>query len=196
MNLMNLMKKTWPLIVLCMLLSACSAHSPIDSAAPLDEPLVKMADERTSGVIFTYNGKDYDLQERSPSVNALMAETTVGSVIVVEGHIGPKHGYYGVFDTKTEMFVKDIEGANLTWREDDIFTAAYSVWSEIYGYDGTLLADLDLSESEYISGLSWKDSRHLSVEIRSADSEAQDTWEIAVGDELAPAEEIQENSEP
>lgn len=43
--------------------------------------------EPASGMIFTYNGKDYDLQERNPMVNSLMAETPVGGVIVVEGHI-------------------------------------------------------------------------------------------------------------
>ena len=55
----------------------------------------------------------------------------------------PDVGYYGIFDTETETFLKDIEGANLTWRDDDISTAAYSIWSEIYGYDGNLqLANL------------------------------------------------------
>ncbi len=56
-------------------------------------------------------------------------------------------------------------------RDDDISTAAYNLWSEIYDYDGNLLADLDLSESAYISGLSWKDSHHLTAEISSIESE-------------------------
>lgn len=113
-------------------------------------------------------------------VNSLMAETPVGGVIVVEGHIGPDAGYYGIFDTETEAFVKDIEGANLTWRDDDISTAVYNLQSEIYGYDGKLLKKLDLTESEYISGLTWKDSQRLTVEISSINSEAPETLEIAV----------------
>lgn len=177
---MNFIKKTWLLIGLCLLLTACGADSPTAPADPPEEPPVETTGEPASGVIFTYNGKDYDLQERNPMVNSLMAETPVGGVIVVEGHIGPDAGYYGIFDTETEAFVKDIEGANLSWRDDDISTAAYSIWSEIYGYDGNLLKKLDLSESEYISGLTWKDSQRLTVEISSINSEEPETLEIAV----------------
>ncbi len=177
---MNFLKKIWLPIVCGMLLFACGTSSPIESAAPPKELLAETTDGLTPDVIFTYNGKDYDLQERNQEVNALMAVTPVGSVVVVEGHIGPHNGYYGIFDTETEMFIKDIEGANLTWQDDDIFTAAYNVWSEIYGYDGSLLVDLDLSESEYISGLSWKDNQHLLVEINSINSEASGIREIAI----------------
>ena len=185
---MNFIKKTWILIALCLLLTACGADAPAVPADPPEEPLVETAGEPAPGVIFTYNGKDYDLQERNPIVNALTAETPVGSVIVVEGHIGPDPGYYGIFDTETETFVKDIEGANLTWRDDDITTAAYNLWSEIYNYDGDLLADLDLSESEYICGLTWKDSQHLTAEISSINSESPEALEITVGEEPALSE--------
>lgn len=181
---MNFIKKTWLLIFLCLLLTACGADSPT-AADPPEEPSVETTENPASGVIFTYNGKDYDLQERNPMVNSLSAETPVGSAIVVEGHIGPNAGYYGIFDTETETFVKDIEGANLTWRDDDITTAAYNLWCEIYNYDGGQLADLDLSESEYICGLTWKDDQHLTVEIRSINSETPETLEITVG-ERAP----------
>lgn len=177
---MNFIKKTWLLFALCLLLTACGADSPTAPADPPEEPPVETTGKSASGVIFTYNGKDYDLQERNPMVNSLMAETPVGSAIVVEGHIGPNAGYYGIFDTGTEAFVKDIEGANLTWRDDDISTAVYNLQSEIYGYDGNLLKKLDLTESEYISGLTWKDSQHLTVEISSINSEAPETLEIAV----------------
>lgn len=182
---MNFIRKTWLIMILCLLLTACGADSPTAPTDPPEEPPVETTGEPASGVIFTYNGKDYDLQERDPMINSIMAETPVGSIIVVEGHIGPDAGYYGIFDTETEAFVKDIEGANLSWRDDDISTAAYSIWSEIYGYDGNLLKKLDLSESEYISGLTWKDSQHLTVEISSINSEAPETLEIAV-DEGAP----------
>ena len=179
---MNFIKKTWILIVLCLLLTACGADSSTAPVDPPENPPVETANEPVPGVIFTYNRKNYDLQERNPIVNALTAETPVGSVIVVEGHIGPDAGYYGIFDTETETFVKDIEGANLTWRDDDITTAAYNLWSEIYNYDGDLLADLDLSESEYICGLTWKDSQHLTAEIRSINSETPEALEVIVGE--------------
>ena len=89
--------------------------------------------------------------------------------------------------------MKDIEGANLSWRDDDISTAAYSIWSEIYGYDGNLLKKLDLTESEHISGLTWKDSQRLTVEISSINSEEPETLEIAV-DEGESQSQRPENS--
>mgnify|MGYP001040335976 FL=1 len=184
---MNLIKRSCLLTVLCLLLTACGADSPTAPADPPESPPEEIAGEPVSGVIFTYNGKDYDLQERNPMVNALMAETPVGGTIVVEGHIVPNVAYYGIFDTETETFIKDIEGANLTWRDDDISTAAYSLWSEIYDYDGGLLKKLDLSDSEYISGLTWKDSQHLTVEISSINSESPEALEITVGEEPALA---------
>lgn len=179
---MNFIKKTWLLIVLCLLLTACGADAPAVPADPLEKPPVETTGEPASGVIFTYNGKDYDLQERNPMVNSLITEIPVGSIIVVEGHISPNVGYYGIFDTEAETFVKDIEGTNLTWRDNDISTTVYSLWSEIYDYDGGLLKKLDLSESEYVSGLTWKDSQHLMVEISSINSEEPETLEIAVGE--------------
>lgn len=185
---MNFIKKTWILIALCLFLTSCGADAPAVPAGPPEEPLVETAGEHVSGVIFTYNDKDYDLQERNSMVNALMAETPVGGTIVVEGHIVPNVAYYGIFDTETETFIKDIEGANLTWRDDDISTAAYSLWSEIYDYDGGLLKELDLSDSEYVSGLTWKDSQHLTVEISSINSESPEALEITVGEEPALSE--------
>ena len=111
---MNFIKKTWLIMILCLLLTACGTDSSTAPADPPEEAPVETTGKPASGVIFTYNGKDYDLQERNPMVNSLMVETPVGGVIVVEGHIGPDVGYYGIFDTETEAFVKDIEGANLT----------------------------------------------------------------------------------
>ena len=161
-------------------------NSPWASAAPPEEttdpPPTALPDEPLEGVIFTYQGKEYDLREREAGVNSLMGETQVGTFLVVEGHINPNIAYYGIFDTESETFVKDILGTHLTWREDDITTAAYDVWSDscIYGYDGQLLAQLDLAESEYVYSLSWTDSRHLSVNITSATSDELTALDLEV----------------
>ena len=171
------MKKLWFLFALCLLLTACGAASsektPEEPAGALPAEVPETSD---SGVIFTYNGKNYDLQEREPG------ETQAGTFLVVEGHINPKIAYYGIFDTEAEAFVKDILGTHLTWREDDITTAAYDVWSDscIYGYDGQLLAQLDLAESQYVYSLNWTDSRHLSVDITSDTSDELTTLDLEV----------------
>ena len=56
------------------------------------------------------------------------------------------------------------------------------MWSDscIYGYDGQLLAQLDLAESEYVYSLSWTDSRHLSVNITSATSDELTALDLEV----------------
>lgn len=187
------MKKAFPIFVSVFLVLFCASCRTAGTKNQ-KEPSSEITDAPISGVVFSYNGKDYDLQEREPMVNSLMGETPVGSFIIVEGHIGPDNAYYGVFDTETKAFVKDIQGSNLTWRDDDISTAAYNLWSEIYDYDGNLLADLDLSESAYISGLSWKDSHHLTAEISSVESEEPNILEITVGGKSTP-EKIQLNGE-
>lgn len=157
------MKKLLFLLLFCLLLCACSGK-PVPPASDAPE---RMAEEISAGVVFSYNGKEYDLREREINVNALTGATQVGNFLVAEGHINPKNAYYGIFDTEKEAFVKDIIGTNLTWRDDDISTAVYSFWSEIYDYDGNLLGNLELADDEYICGLAWTDSRSLSVEIYS-----------------------------
>lgn len=166
------MKKLCILSVLCLILTACGGKPPASAEEPVDAPPAETLPE-SGGVIFSYGGKDCDLQKREPNVNALMGETQVGTSLVVEGHISPQIAYYGIFDTETETFVKDILGTNLTWRDDDITTAVYDVWSDscIYGYDSQLLARLDLEESQYVYGLTWTDSSHLSVEIADSNSD-------------------------
>lgn len=129
------------------------------------EPPESVPEEDPGGIWFTYNGKNYDLREREENVNALMGETPAGEMLVVEGHINPNTAYYGIFDTKTKAFVKDILGANLTWRDDDITTAVYTFHSGVYDYGGTLLEDLALEEGEFVYALSWLDDGRLSVEI-------------------------------
>lgn len=147
-------------------LPQCAAEAylwPSDALPVLSEPFGVI----TAGTSFTYNDKEYNLQERESSVNALMSKTQVGNILVVEGHISPNAAYYGIFDTDTETFVKDIIGANFTWRDNDITTAVYNFGSQIYNYESSLLSDLELGEYEYIDNLVWTDRRHLSAEICS-----------------------------
>ena len=76
---MNFIKKTWLIMILCLLLTACGADSPTTPTDPPEEPSVETTGEPASGVIFTYNGKDYDLQKRNPMINSLMTEIPVDS---------------------------------------------------------------------------------------------------------------------
>lgn len=46
---MNFIKKTWILIALCLLLTACGADAPAVPADPPEEPLVETAGEPAAG---------------------------------------------------------------------------------------------------------------------------------------------------
>lgn len=127
--------------------------------------------------IFTYHGVDYDLADRNQSINALMGQYPVGKYIVVEGHTGPKNLIYCVFDTEAEQFIKDFAGTNLIWRGDDLTTAVYSLWSEIYDYEGRYLASVELPEDGgYIRELAFSEGgTELIVTILAASGDEVET---------------------
>lgn len=136
-------------ICICAVVAVCFLTAPKKEAAL---PLAEQASlsggdgEPVFSSIFTYHGVDYDLAERNQSINALTGQYPVGKYIVVEGHAGPKNLIYCVFDTEAEQFVKDFTGTNLVWRGDDLTTAVYSYWSEVYNYEGRRLGSVELPE--------------------------------------------------
>ncbi len=130
----------------------------IYTLVPEDDASVLPVGGTDGATIFNYNGIDYDMKERNQAINALAGHYPVGKYIIVKGHAGPKNCVYSVFDIESEQFVKDITGTNLIWRNDDITTAVYSFWSEIYDYEGKCLASVDLpDESSYIKELAFSD---------------------------------------
>ncbi|WP_369281774.1 hypothetical protein [Oscillibacter sp. GMB15532] len=134
--------------------------------------------------VFTYHGVDYDLAERNQSINALMGQYPVGKYIVVEGHTGPENFIYCVFDTQAEQFVKDFAGTNLIWRGDDLTTAVYSFWSEIYDYEGRSIGSVELPEDgSFIRKLAFsEDGAELIVTIlTSGGDEVETTIDIGGG---------------
>lgn len=119
--------------------------------------------------VFTYGGRTYDLSERNGSITTITNCTLVGQYLVFEGHTGQENNVYCIFDTDAESFKPDLAGANLIFRGDDLSTGVYSFRSDVYAYDGTLLASCDLKEEEFICGLAY--SRDFSQVIVSiADS--------------------------
>ena len=107
--------------------------------------------------VFTYAGQAYDLAERNENINAITGWTQVGQYLVLEGHTGPENSIYCIFDTRSGSFGPDLTGANLIFRGDDIATGVYAFWSDVYAYDGTLLASCELEEGEYICELRYSE---------------------------------------
>ena len=118
-------------------------------------------------------GQNQDLQQdqfQNTTDNTHQSAIPVGEKIVVECHVGPKNGVYCIFDTASESFETDILGHHLIWHSDDITTAVYAFWSDVYAYDGSVLKTYELTENEYIVDLAFSDDHtKLNVTIRGAD---------------------------
>ena len=136
-------------------------HAPVQESVPEPEPspAAEFAPYSVDGPVFTYDGTAYDLQEISPLIDTTLSCRTAGNYIVLEGHVNPRNSVYCIFDTDTRAFVRDIAGANLTWYDDDITTAVYNFWSEIYDYDDNLIATADTGENGFIRSLTFSEDR-------------------------------------
>ena|GEM_PF-948069 len=106
------------------------------------------------GLKFKINGWEYDLEERGTAANAITDMKQVGDWIVVDAHVGPHAGIYYLYNIYSGEIEGEIEGANLTWVGDDITTAVYSAYDEVFDFkqnvigfteDGDEVYDLTLS---------------------------------------------------
>lgn len=99
--------------------------------------------------------KSWDFAEQYPSLKGFEDIGTAGNYFVAFGSLGEKNGLYVVFNFVAGTLLKTFPGNNLIWQGDDLSTALYSYWSDIYALNGTKLAALDLASGEEISGLAF-----------------------------------------
>lgn len=99
--------------------------------------------------------KSWDFAEQYPSLKGFEDIGTAGNYFVAFGSLGEKNDLYVVFNFVAGTLLKTFPGNNLIWQGDDLFTAVYSYWSDIYALNGTKLAALELASGEEISGLAF-----------------------------------------
>ena len=160
------MKKTVCLLLVSLMLfvSGCAAEEkelriepqPVEGR-PLQTEYVFPAEYSFEGTVFWYGGRSYDLAARTEGITGILSAVPAGETIVLECHAGPKNGIYCIFDTVDQTFEKEIAGNHLTWHSDDVTTAVYAFWSDIYTYDGTLVKSYPLAENEFIRSLRFSD---------------------------------------
>ncbi|MCR5799936.1 MAG: hypothetical protein K6G69_07665 [Lachnospiraceae bacterium] len=107
------------------------------------------------GLNFRYNGSVYDISYQDCGANAITDCTQVGNRIVVEGHINPHNSAYLIFNTDLGDFEKVIYGTNFIWKDNDISTAVYAQYNQIYNYKGNLIG---IVSGEEITELSFEDN--------------------------------------
>ena len=99
--------------------------------------------------------KSWDFAEQYPSLKGFEDIGTAGNYFVAFGRLGEKNDLYVVFNFVAGTLLKTFPGNNLIWQGDDLSTAVYSYWSDIYALNGTKLAALELTSGEEISGLAF-----------------------------------------
>ena len=99
--------------------------------------------------------KSWDFAEQYPSLKGFEDIGTAGNYFVAFGSLGEKNDLYVVFNFVAGTLLKTFPGNNLIWQGDDLSTAVYSYWSDVYALNGTKLAALDLASGEEISGLAF-----------------------------------------
>ena len=99
--------------------------------------------------------KSWDFAEQYPSLKGFEDIGTAGNYFVAFGSLGEKNDLYVVFNFVAGTLLRTFPGNNLIWQGDDLSTAVYSYWSDIYALNGTKLAALELTSGEEISGLAF-----------------------------------------
>ena len=103
----------------------------------------------------SFGKKSWDFAGQYPSLSGFEGSETVGNYLVVTGRLGKKNDLYVVFNAIDGTLLKTFPGNKLIWQGDDLSTAVYSYWSDIYALNGTKLAALELASGEEISGLAF-----------------------------------------
>ena len=103
----------------------------------------------------SFGKKSWDFTGQYPSLSGFEGSETVGNYLVVTGRLGKKNDLYVVFNAIDGTLLKTFPGNNLIWQGNDLSTAVYSYWSDIYALNGTKLAALELASGEEISGLAF-----------------------------------------
>ena len=99
--------------------------------------------------------KSWDFAEQYPSLKGFEDIGTAGNYFVAFGSLGEKNDLYVVFNFVAGTLLKTFPGNNLIWQGNDLSTAVYSYWSDIYALNGTKLAALELASGEEISSLAF-----------------------------------------
>ncbi|MCR4654777.1 MAG: hypothetical protein K5770_00880 [Lachnospiraceae bacterium] len=114
------------------------------------------------GKTFYYNNGEYELKDFCPGATAIMDAKLAGGWIVLDCHVNPHYGIYEFFNMDRGDFVYEIMGANLTWQDNDLSTAVYSMDDAIYDIWGNQIAYVEDDGAE-IYELSYLNFRTLFI---------------------------------
>ena len=132
------------------------------------EPVIECKDDT-----FYYNNSTYKLGDFAPGATAIMDCQRAGDFIILDCHVNPHYGLYVFFNIYRGDFVYSIMGANLIWKGDDLSTAVYSRYNEIYDFWGNLIGNIDEAE---VFGLAFNGDDKLDIECWKVEGEEEKTF--------------------
>ncbi|MCR4788511.1 MAG: hypothetical protein K5888_07990 [Lachnospiraceae bacterium] len=130
------------------------------------------------GMTFKYNNSEFDVRDAAVGANAIMDYQIVGDWVILDCHVNPDYGLYVFFNMYYADFVYVIQGANLTWQGDDLSTAVYSLYNDVYDFWGN---EIGWVEEGILSDLRYKDDHTIEAEfsfLDGNDKERTDTQEF------------------
>lgn len=113
------------------------------------------------GTTFIVDGYEIDVTKFAPAANAITDARRVGDWIIVDCHINPDIGtylFYNIPDGLIDYFEYRIDGANLIWQGDDLSTAVYQNYNDIYDIWGHPIGHIQDGE---LYELSFKDKNTI-----------------------------------
>lgn len=128
------------------------------------------------GVIFTVDGIDINITEFAPAVNAIMDVLRVGDWLIVEGHVNPNvsvYEFYNVNKKPAASFDYEISGSSLIWQDDDLSTAVYAYYNEIYDFWGNQIGFI---EDWSLTDLTFIDSTTIGAECWQIDGKGNENY--------------------
>lgn len=114
-----------------------------------------------NGTTFTVDGYEIDVTADAPAANAITNAKLVGDWIIIDCHINPNistYLFYNITDGLIDYFEYQIDGANLIWQGDDLSTAVYQQYNDIYDIWGRPIGHIQEGE---LYELSFKDKNTI-----------------------------------
>ena len=128
-----------------------------------------------NGTKFTIDNVDIDVREFAPAANAITDCKRVGDWIIVDCHVNPNIGIYLFYDIENglmDYFEYAIEGAGLIWQGDDISTAVYQRYNDIYDFWGNHIGTVNEGQ---LYDLSFKDKNTIVAKCWAVDADGKES---------------------
>ena len=114
----------------------------------------------------------YDLSEMEISPSNLRTVASIGpDHLLLTNSFGWYESAYIFINETTQTLEKILIGAAIDWHSEDITTFIYNYASDIFAYDGSLIAHIEMDTDESIRALTYsKDGTEITVRIESEDT--------------------------